>query len=72
MITRDAFEGDQAQLDVHLAAMHHLASCARENGLDTRFTETMTRIFGNACTSGLGDMEIAASIKVLRGRQQKP
>jgi len=68
MIGRDAYEGDQAQLDVHHAAMQHLASCAAENGLDTRFTQLMTDVFGDACAKGFGDKEIAATIKILNGR----
>lgn len=67
MIAADSFKGDQATLDVHVAAMQHLLSCAEQNGLDTRFTKMLASVYGDAVEHGLGDMEFAASIKVFRG-----
>ncbi len=67
MIAKDCYEGDQATLEVHVAAMQHLLGCAEQNGLDTRFTKMLTSLYGDAVENGLGDKEFAASIKVFRG-----
>ncbi|QLC24926.1 NAD(P)-dependent oxidoreductase [Parasphingopyxis algicola] len=66
MIARDDYRGDQAALAVHVAAMEHLASSAERTGLDTRFTDLLLSLYGEAVQKGDGEMEIAAGIKVIR------
>ena len=68
MIARDSYEGDQAMILVHLAAMEHIGGAAASSGMDTRFTDMLLGMFKEAVDRGLGELEIAASIKVLRGK----
>lgn len=68
MIAADTFTGDQATIDVHVAAMEHIAASARASGMDTRFTDLLLAVFGDAQRRGLGSLEIAASVQVLQGR----
>jgi 3-hydroxyisobutyrate dehydrogenase-like beta-hydroxyacid dehydrogenase len=68
MIAADSYQGDQATLAVHVAAMQHLLSSAEQNGLDTRFTEMLVSLYGDAVDRGLGDMEFAAAIKMFLGK----
>ena len=67
MLTSQDFRGDQAALDVHLAAMGHLLDAANRYRLDPRFMEVLSGVFGDACKMGHGQHEIAAAIAVVRG-----
>jgi 3-hydroxyisobutyrate dehydrogenase-like beta-hydroxyacid dehydrogenase len=69
MIARDSYEGDQAMISVHLAAMEHIGGAAASAGMDTRFTDMLLGMFKEAVDRGLGELEIAAAIKVLRGKE---
>ncbi len=52
-------------ISVHLAATEHIGGAA---GMDTRFIDVLLAMFDEAVERGLGNLEIAAAIKVLRGR----
>jgi 3-hydroxyisobutyrate dehydrogenase-like beta-hydroxyacid dehydrogenase len=66
LIARRDFKGDQATLDVHFAAMKHIAGSARSSGVDAAFPDVLLDIFGRAVALGHGDDEIAGAIEVLR------
>lgn len=66
MISNNQFAGGEATIDVHYAAIEHLAASTRSSKLDTRFPDLLLSIFGDAKRRGLGALEIAAGVQVLR------
>lgn len=66
LIARGDFTGDQATLDVHLAAMHHIVDAAGASGVDDAFPRLLVDLFGAAVARGGGAHEIAGAIAVLR------
>lgn len=66
LIARGDYAGDQATLDVHVAAMEHILGAARASGVSAAFPALLVDLFGAAVARGHGDHEIAAAIEVLR------
>lgn len=64
LLERNDFAGDQATIDVHLAAAQHLLDTARSHpSLTDHFPSYLVQIFTSLSASGHGDLEIAAAIK---------
>lgn len=66
-LTGGSFLGDQATLDVHLAAARHLQSAALGDGLPDDYSAFLVRVLGGAVDQGMGSLELAAAICALRG-----
>jgi 3-hydroxyisobutyrate dehydrogenase-like beta-hydroxyacid dehydrogenase len=66
MIARGEYGGDQATLDVHVAAIEHIESTARESGVSAVIPAALLEVFGEAARNGHGDDEIVAAVEVLR------
>jgi 3-hydroxyisobutyrate dehydrogenase-like beta-hydroxyacid dehydrogenase len=66
LIRRSDFTGDQATLDVHLAAMRHILGAARLSGVDEAFPRLLVDIVSRAVARGHGAEEIAGVVQVLR------
>ncbi|MFN3643579.1 MAG: NAD(P)-dependent oxidoreductase [Gemmobacter sp.] len=64
LIQRGDFRGNQANLDVHLAAMQHLLHTARANRISTVFPSTIVELFGEAVARGHGALEITGGLDV--------
>lgn len=62
---RDDYSGDQATLEVHLAAMSHLAAAARSRGISAALPDVLLQVFGRAIDLGHGSDELAAGIEAL-------
>jgi 3-hydroxyisobutyrate dehydrogenase-like beta-hydroxyacid dehydrogenase len=68
LIERGDFAGEQATLEVHLAAMEHIAAAAETGGVCTAFPRLIRDLTTDAVAAGHGQEEIAALIEVLRRR----
>ena len=66
MVRRRAYHGDQATLDVHLAAMEHIVAAAAESGVNGALPRLVRDLAAQAVDNGRGDEEIAALVEVLR------
>ncbi|MFJ3487822.1 NAD(P)-dependent oxidoreductase [Pseudomonas sp. NPDC090202] len=61
------FDHPYASLKTWSAAIRRLSVHARESGINGDFPEFATRLFETGVDRGLGDQEVSALIKVLRG-----
>jgi 3-hydroxyisobutyrate dehydrogenase-like beta-hydroxyacid dehydrogenase len=68
MLAAQSYRGDQATLQVHVAAMNHLASAGKRYRLDPRFMDLLLSIYGDACKMGYSQQEIVAAMSVVRGQ----
>ena len=66
LIRRGDYAGDQASLDVHLAAMQHILGSAEATGVSTGLPRLLVEIASAAVARGHGAEEIAAAVEVLR------
>ncbi len=66
LIARRDYRGDQASLDVHVAAMEHIVGSANASGVSDAFPRLLVDLFSQAVARGHGAEEIAAGIEVLR------
>ena len=66
LIARNDFHGDQATLDVHLAAMEHIVAAAAESGVSGELPRLVRDLTARAVASGHGGDEIAALIETFR------
>lgn len=62
LIKKADFHGNQAALDVHVAAMQHLHDTAKTNAISGHFPETLVKIYSDAVQRGFGDQEITAAL----------
>ncbi|GAA2836215.1 NAD(P)-binding domain-containing protein [Kitasatospora sp. CM 4170] len=60
------YPGDDASLDVHVAAMEHLLHAARARGVDTALPELLARQAGEAVAAGHGADSYARLIEVVK------
>ena len=65
LIARGDYHGDQATLDVHVAAMSSLVDTAERNRVNAKLPNFLREQFGLAAEQH-GDEEIAAAIEVFR------
>jgi len=65
LIARGDYAGDQASLDVHVAAMQHILGAAEASGVSAAFPRLLVELFSQAAATH-GPDEIAAAIEVLR------
>ena len=65
LIARGDFRGDQASLDVHVAAIDHIVASA-EGRVSAAFPHLIRDLYGRAVERGHGADEIAAAIGVFR------
>jgi 3-hydroxyisobutyrate dehydrogenase-like beta-hydroxyacid dehydrogenase len=72
LIRRRDYRGDQATLDVHLAAMEHIVAAAGESGVSDALPRLVRDVAVQAVAEGRGGEEIAALLEVLRGPQPAP
>lgn len=63
--SRRDYSGDQATLEVHLAAMSHLAEAARSRDISAALPDLLLQVFGRAIELGHGSDELAAGIDAL-------
>ena len=64
LLEADRFEGDQATIDVHLAAMQHLLAATRSDAhLDDAFPAYLVALMSSLSARGMGELEIAAAIR---------
>jgi 3-hydroxyisobutyrate dehydrogenase-like beta-hydroxyacid dehydrogenase len=68
LIRRGEYGGNQATLDVHLAAIEHIVAAAGESGVDSGLVQLVRDLTARAVADGHGDEEIAALFEVLRKR----
>jgi 3-hydroxyisobutyrate dehydrogenase-like beta-hydroxyacid dehydrogenase len=68
LIRRGEYGGNQATLDVHLAAIEHIVAAAGESGVDSGLVKLVRDLTARAVADGHGDEEIAALFEVLRKR----
>ena len=66
MISRGEYGGDQATLDVHVAAIEHIVASATASGVNAVLPAALLEVFDKAARSGHGDDEIAAAIEIFR------
>lgn len=66
LIDKADFRGDQATIDVHLAAMQHLVDTATTQGVSAAFPAVILDVFKKAVSHGLGGLEIAAAVEAFR------
>ena len=66
LIARNDFHGDQATLDVHLAAMEHIVAAAEESGVSGELPRLVRDLTARAVAAGHGADEIAALIETFR------
>jgi 3-hydroxyisobutyrate dehydrogenase-like beta-hydroxyacid dehydrogenase len=66
LIRRRDYHGDQATLDVHLAAMEHIVAAAGESGVSDALPRLVRDVAAQAVAEGRGGEEIAALLEVLR------
>jgi 3-hydroxyisobutyrate dehydrogenase-like beta-hydroxyacid dehydrogenase len=66
MIDRGEYGGDQATLDVHVAAIEHIVDFADASGVNSTFPTALLQLFGQAARSGHGGDEIAAAVETFR------
>lgn len=66
LIARRDYRGDQATLDVHLAAMDHILAAAGDTGVNPALPQLVRDLTARAVSKGHGDHEIAALVEVLR------
>jgi 3-hydroxyisobutyrate dehydrogenase-like beta-hydroxyacid dehydrogenase len=66
LLRRGDYRGDQATIDVHVAAMEHIARTATQNGINAEFPELILDLFSRAAATGHGLEEIAGAIDVFR------
>jgi 3-hydroxyisobutyrate dehydrogenase-like beta-hydroxyacid dehydrogenase len=66
LIHRRSYHGDQATLDVHLAAMEHIVAAAGESGVNAALPTLVRDITARAVAAGRGGEEIAALLEELR------
>ena len=66
LIRRRNYRGNQATLDVHLAAMEHIVAAAGDSGVNDALPRLVRDLAAQAVAEGHGDDEIAALVEVLR------
>jgi 3-hydroxyisobutyrate dehydrogenase-like beta-hydroxyacid dehydrogenase len=66
LVRRRSYRGDQATLDVHLAAMEHIVAAAGDSGVNAALPRLVRDLAAQAVDEGRGDEEIAALVEVLR------
>lgn len=66
LIRRRTYHGDQATLDVHLAAIEHILAAAAASGVHDGLPRLVRDVTAQAVADGRGDEEIAALVEVLR------
>ena len=66
LIRRRSYRGNQATLDVHLAAMEHIVAAAADSGVSDALPRLVRDLAAQAVAEGHGDDEIAALVEVLR------
>lgn len=66
LIARNDFRGDQATLDIHLAAMEHIVGAAEESGVNGELPRLVRDLTARAVAAGHGGDEIAAMIETFR------
>jgi 3-hydroxyisobutyrate dehydrogenase-like beta-hydroxyacid dehydrogenase len=66
LIERGDYAGDQATLDVHLPATHHILEAARHAGISDGLPALTADVVGAAVARGHGADEFAAVLEVLR------
>lgn len=65
-IGRADYRGDQATLDIHAAALRHIARMSLENSTSPEIPEVALRFFERAIEQGHGAGEIAAAVEAIR------
>ncbi len=67
LLAADSYDGDQATIDVHLAAAEHLLQTAQSHpALRSEFPAYLVDLLGSLSQRGMGDLEIAAAINAFR------
>jgi 3-hydroxyisobutyrate dehydrogenase-like beta-hydroxyacid dehydrogenase len=66
LIARRDYRGDQAAIDTHLAAIHHIVDAAETSGVNAAFPRLVRDVYEKAVAGGHGGEEAAATIEVLR------
>lgn len=68
MIHQDNFNVTQSPLSISVGASQRIADTVKAMGLDTDFTDAITRLLRKASDIGYGEEEVAALIKVIKKR----
>lgn len=68
MLGSGDFKGTDCTLDVHTAALQHIARLSRENGIDRTVPETILSYFERALQLGHGQDEMAAVFRAIEDR----
>lgn len=71
MLTSGDFKGTDCTLDVHTAAIQHIARLSRENAIDTTIPETILSYFEGALQLGHGRDEMAAVFRAIQDRARR-
>jgi 3-hydroxyisobutyrate dehydrogenase-like beta-hydroxyacid dehydrogenase len=66
LIERGDYSGNQASLDTHVAALHHIVDAAETSGVNGAFPRLCLDVFGRSASEGHGSDEIAAAIEIFR------
>jgi 3-hydroxyisobutyrate dehydrogenase-like beta-hydroxyacid dehydrogenase len=68
MLASGNFKGTDCTLDVHTAALQHIARLSRENSIDRTVPETILSYFERALELGHGQDEMAAVFRAIQDR----
>lgn len=63
------FKVGESPLKISIEATERIAQAARDTGINDEFPSFVSGLFQRAAAAGYGDEEVAAIIKVLRGKQ---
>lgn len=71
MINKDNYEGSEATLVTHAAALEHIGRLIQETGIDRALIDCLSNYFAKAVAAGHGQHELPAVFEAIRTHQSK-